>query len=237
MEIHYLTPELYIKDNKTYYEGYEIKRNNWHRYLSEIGWGKLHKQWISQLNKLNKHYYKNNSLFGSLECGNDGDCLFHCIAYAINSIESNMYDSKDIRKIVADSVTSDEYDNIITCYRSMKDLDDFDEGWDPYDINSLDRFKDILKTSGHSYWCDHLILQLVMKTFTINLLILSQNEFTDYYKPYLLANNYDCTKHTIIILHENDSHFKLIGYFQGTMKLYFTNDTIPCEIKALFNLK
>ena len=44
--------------------------------------------------------------------------------------QQTFYDSSDIRKLVADSITQDQYDNIITCYRSMKDLDDFDESWD-----------------------------------------------------------------------------------------------------------
>ena len=141
MEINYLTSEIYIKDEKSYYEDNEIKKHNWHHYYNELGWEKLHKGWISKLNKLNEHCYKNNSLFGALECGDDGDCLFHCIAQSLNSSKNSMYDSKDIRNKVAESISEQEFNDIITCYRCMKDMDDFDEDWDPYSIDTLDSFK------------------------------------------------------------------------------------------------
>ena len=96
--------------------------------------------------KLNKLYnpYPNNSLFGSLECGDDGDCLFHCISYALNTKCKEFYDSGDIRRLVAESITKEQFDNIISCYRCMKDLDDFDESWDPYEIDTLEKFKEEL---------------------------------------------------------------------------------------------
>jgi len=118
----------------------------------------------------------------------------------------------------------------------MKDLDDFDESWDPYEVNTLDNFKDQLMTSGHNYWCDHLILQLVIQVFNLNIFILSQNEWTDTYEPYPLATKYDSSKNTIIVLHENDSHFKLIGHFQGLIKTYFNHINLPLEVKRLYNV-
>ena len=41
---------------------------------------------VIDLNKLSGEKC-NNSLFGVLECGSDGDCLFNCISYAIKRIE------------------------------------------------------------------------------------------------------------------------------------------------------
>ena len=34
------------------------------------------------------------------------------------------------RRLVAESITVEQFNNIISCYRYMKDLDDFDESWD-----------------------------------------------------------------------------------------------------------
>ena len=236
---HYLSENIVIKEGKTFYDNKLIKKHNWHLKLQELGWEKLHKIWISTLNKLHNPY-PNNSLFGALECGDDGDCLFHCIASALNSThnttQQTFYDSSDIRKKVADSITQDQYDNIITCYRSMKDLDDFDESWDPYEVDTLDQFKEQLMTSGHGYWCDHLVLQLVCQAFNINIFILTQNEWTNTYDKYPLATKYDETKDSIIVLHENEGHFKLIGHFNDVMITYFTNKTLPLEIKRLYDI-
>lgn len=234
MEI-YLTDTIVIKDGKTYCDEKIVKKHNWHIMLKELGWNKLHKNWITKLNKLHNPY-PNNSLFGSLECGDDGDCLFHCIATAINSQNKQFYDSKDIRKLIANSITQDQFDNIISCYRCMKDLDDFDESWDPYEIDSLNKFKEKVMSSGHEYWGDHLMIQLITQVFQINLFILTQNEFTDTYEQYPLALCYNKELPTILLVHENSSHFKLLGQFKNIMITYFTNNSLPLEIKKLFNL-
>ena len=96
------------------------KRHNWHQLLAELGWSKLHKQWITRLNKVHNPY-PNNSLFGCLECGDDGDCLFHCIAFlSLNSTQQDYYEASDIRRLVAESITQEQYDQIISCYRSIR---------------------------------------------------------------------------------------------------------------------
>jgi len=233
-----------------------IKNHNWHHILEEVGWEKLPKQWITKLNKCKGSVGKSssgkrtdgskrtdgkthptNSLFGSLECGSDGDCLFHCLAHAINSLHEDYYTSDDIRRRVADSITESQFRNIISCYRCMKDVNDFDEEWDPYEIDTLETFKHELMKSGHNYWCDHLILQLIMDVFNVNILIISSNELTDEYDKYPLPTHYDPSKNTVVINHENECHFKLVGHFQGIMRSYFTDSQLPLEIKNLFNVE
>jgi len=231
----YLSDDIVLRNGKTYYEGKLVKKHNWHIKLQELGWEKLHKQWITKLNKCHNPY-PNNSLFGSLECGDDGDCLFHCVATAFNTKQDNFYDSSDIRKLVAESITQEQFDNIITCYRSMKDLDDFDESWDPYEIDNLVQFKEQLMITGNSYWCDHLVLQLVCQAFNINMFILTQNEWTNTCDIYPLATKYDESKDSILVIHENEGHFKLIGHFQDVMITYFTNNSLPLEIKQLYDI-
>ena len=238
MEV-YLSENIYIKDEKLFYNDKQIKQHNWHLKLRELGWCKLHKQWISKLNKLHnpsKYGQPNNSLFGSLECGDDGDCFYHCIATSLNSLANDYYDSKDIRKSVADSITIDQFNDIITCYRSMKDLNDFDEEWDPYEIHNLDQFKQQVMISGHNYWADHLMIQLISNVYSVNILILKQNEIDDDFDIYPLCLRYNPDHNTIILIYQNSSHFQLMGHFQGTMRIYFSDQTLPCEIKKLFTL-
>ena len=99
--------------NKLFYESNhkikEVKKNNWHHILNDIGWEKLHKQWIKKLNSYLKKT-TNNSLYGSLDCGSDGDCLFHCISYALKSKElyniNYECDVQTLRKLLSDSIDS-----------------------------------------------------------------------------------------------------------------------------------
>jgi hypothetical protein len=231
----FLTENIVIKDNNTYYQDKLVKRHNWHIKLEELGWQKLNKHWIKKLNILDNPY-PNNSLYGAIDCGDDGDCLFHCISYALNTNFVEIYDSSDIRELVAKSVTNDQFDNIISCYRSMDDLNDFDESWNPWEIDTIDKFKDELCKTGHSYWGDHLILQLIMVTFDINILILTQNELLNLYEPYFTTSAYNKHKRTIILIHENDIHFKLLGHFNGTVITYFYHDKLPLAIKLMFKL-
>tara|TARA_Y100000389_G_scaffold135243_1_gene132792 strand:+ start:11084 stop:11791 length:708 start_codon:yes stop_codon:yes gene_type:complete len=232
----YLTDTIVIKDEKIYYNDKLIKRHNWHLKLAELGWSKLHRNWITKLNKL-YNTYPNNSLFGALECGDDGDCLFHCVATALNSQHNDYYESKDIRKKIADSITQEQFDDIITCYRCMKDIDDFNEDWNPYDIDTLEKFKQQVMVSGNEYWGDYLIIQLLNNVYQLNIFILTQNEIEDIYEPYPLALRYNPLHKTIVLLHVNNSHFKLVGKFKDIMDMYFTHESLPIEIKKLFKLK
>ncbi len=232
----YITDEIIIKDNKLYHNDIIIKNHNWHNKLKDIGWTKLHKKMIHTLNIYNDNKYKSNSLFGSLECGDDGDCLFHCISHALNSSYESIYDASDIREIVANSVTLEQFNEIISIYRSMKDVNDFNESWNPYDISDIDSFRNEIKKEGHSYWGDFILLELLMKALSINILIFIHDDLNNIYDKYNLPYEYDPSKKTIILLYENNLHFKLIGHFNNTMVTLFTYKTLPIEVKRYYNV-
>ena len=134
---YYYTENIRLnKNNKLEYNKkdkfIQIKDSNWHHILSECGWEKINKQWIILLNRLSDKK-KKNSLFGVMDCESDGDCFFHCIANALNEKDmhtENYYISDDIRKMIADNISKDQYNIMISTYRCMKDADDFSEGWD-----------------------------------------------------------------------------------------------------------
>ena len=50
--------------------------------------------------------------------------------------------SKDIRKLITEHITEEQYLQIIEYYRILKDSQEFDETWDPYSIHSIEEFKD-----------------------------------------------------------------------------------------------
>ena len=60
----YLTDNIYIKDDLYYYKkndkNIKITDINWHLYLNEYGWEKIHRNWIIKLNKLSDKKKKFN---------------------------------------------------------------------------------------------------------------------------------------------------------------------------------
>ena len=243
MEEYYLTHDIRLINNKMEYRKNDIfipiKKSNWHHVLSDYGWEKIYKSWIIILNK-HSDCKERNSRYGVLDCESDGDCFFHCIANALNERDinkENYYISNDIRKMISDNITSDQYDFIINTYRIMKDADDFSEDWDPYEINSLEDFKEMIETSGHIYWCDFMLLQLLCEILKINIYILNTNEYENDYSIYNTMCEYKREYDNIFLILENNSHFKLLGYFKDKMISYFKNENIPIELKRLFKLK
>ena len=241
MNKNYLTDKVYLNldDNHMYSEEGTISKpltpTNWHHKLRDFGWMKLPRPWIIKLNSLSSLTYK-NSQYGVLDCEADGDCFFHCMANAINEKEDwvNQYTSDDIRKILCDNLMEYQFQDIIGLYRIMKDADDFEEGWNPYDIHTIDDFKQQVLVGGHTYWGDYLLFTLICDILRVNIKILTHdthvNEISIYNTMREDISEYD----NIILLYENNCHFKLVGHFQDSrMVSYFR--TIPNEIDCLVN--
>ena len=241
-EEYYLTDNIRYKDDIMEYKSgktfKQIKNHNWHHILSEYGWEKIHKRWVLQLNRLSQFKSK-NSRYGNLDCERHGDCFFHCIANALNEKEREnniIYDSDDIRNLISESLTEEQYDMIIGYYRIMKDADDFSEDWDPYNINSLEDFKQKISTSGHEYWGDYILLQVLMNILKCNIFIMNCNEYGNDFTVYNTLNDYNPDYDSIFLIYENNCHFKLVGYFDDKIISYFNDDTIPQELKSLYRL-
>ena len=86
----YITESIFLLNDQTFYEENGkmkiIKKHNWHHILNEYGWEKLPKQWIKILNSYLDKPIK-NSLYGSLDCGGEGDCFYCALAVGIKIIQ------------------------------------------------------------------------------------------------------------------------------------------------------
>ncbi len=236
MEEIYLTDTIIIRGNQMYYEKGEksitIKPHNWHKYLSDIGWMKLNKHWIRKLNSLLEKPL-NNSLFGCLDCGGEGDCLFHCLSFAMN----NGSNFQDIRNQLSEKITSEKFQELISIYQVIDDSGEFEESWDPHTI-TYEGFKELIILGGNNYWGDSLMLNLLQQLLDVNVFVLYSNELDNTYYNYPLLNSYDKKKQTILLLYENEMHFQLIGYFSKGIMIYkFQDSEIPLEIRRLVKLR
>lgn len=230
---HYLTDTLLIQDNSLYTitkrSLRKVTNNNWHHYLNQVGWSKFPRKWITYLNQLSEVRSK-NSLFGLLQCPQDGDCLFHCIANALNSRNQwlTYHNSKDIRSTIADSIDEDDYQTLISVYRAMKDADDYENEWDPHDVRDINQFRDLIKQSGHSYWGDSLLIQIIASHYDINILIYHSPD-EEMIQLYTLVH-YDPLKDTICLWFEFN-HFQLIGHYNGDQMItWFSVGELPQEL-------
>ena len=234
----YLNENIFIDNDIFYYENdkknIKIKNSNWHIYLSEYGWNKLNKKWIIKLNKLTNKK-KKNSTFGVLDCGGNGDCLFHCISYSLNKNMDS--DSSNLRLELSEYITKDHFNDIINIYKILKSSDDFDELWDPKNT-SFEDFKKLIRNGGDNYWGDFLILNILKEFLDINIIILYSNDITNEYYYYPINYEYNDDKKSIILLYENEIHFKLIGHFSGNkMITNFDKDSIPEEILNMVKIR
>lgn len=239
--IHYLHDSIiYDTDNNTLIYTNNTKKNkitlnNWHKYLDIIGWNKLSLKFIRFLNRNSEKRYK-NSPYGVIDCGGDGECLFHCISHALSSELTDYFDYEDIRNIIAESIDDSIFKNIIETYRVLKESEDFDENWNPHEIVSKEQFQELIKIGGNNYWGDHILFQLILRALKLNIFVLKMDNTTDECGIYHTHHEYNRSMKTIILLYEDNIHFKLVGYFKNKMITLFKDEDIPFEIKRIYSI-
>lgn len=238
----YLSPNIFFCNNSFYFEESEdkkikINKKNWHKYLEEYGWEKLELGWRKRLKSKER-----NSLYGVLDCGAEGDCLFLCMAEAFKNInipEDDTYSAEELRKMTALQVNENNFPIIIETYRLEKDSNEFDGFWDPYGVKEEDSLRNEIEKMGNSFWGDHIMIQLLEKALNINIILLScDNDFfceKNQYRIQSTGNYFSKERRTIILSYCLNSHFQLIGYFDGNvMRKIFNFEQIPKELIFIY---
>jgi len=243
----YLTSSIFSYNKKLYYEDEQIIKitsKNCFKFLAEYGWEKIDKGWAIRLG--NKKFCR----FGILECGGEGDCLFHCISEALNNTyryENIMYSCSDIRKIAAKQVNSENFELILENYKIMNKEGEFDGYWDPDEIKTIESLRNEIKKTGDNFWGDHIIIQLLQEGLQKNIVLLN-SEHTDYFgdsiiglsneKKYTihpLAHHLEKYEETIFLYYISGWHFLLVGYFNGSyMQTIFKTKNIPKELYEVY---
>jgi len=223
---YFLTDNLFYNNNSLYkingLNDILVNNINCFKLLKDYGWGKLKIQWRKKLN---------SSFFSVLECGSDGDCLFHVISEALNleliyDYKIPEYDVKDIRKMAANEINDDNYDMIVESYKAEVESNEFFGDWDPNNIKTIKELRGEIEKLGDNFWGDHILLQLISEKIKINFLILDDVTMS------VSAHGCDL-KHdkTIIIYYLENLHFQLVGFFNGKiMQTIFDTNSLPIVI-------
>jgi len=247
---YYLTDSIYINNDQTYYESEDnklkkITKNNWHNYLNDYGWCKLSLGWKRRLKEDSK-----NSCFGLLECGSDGDCLFHVLCEALNSeylmkLRMPKYNVEKLRLMAANEINKDNFLMILESYKLDYEENEynFSGEWDPYSIKNMSQLRNEIMKGGHHFWGDHILLQLLQKKLKLNIIILNSDNnkdtstIEDRFTIHPLASlDLSENNRTIIIYYLDQYHFQLIGYYTGSiMKTLFSNNDLPKILLDIYN--
>ena len=228
----YITDSLYFKDKKLYYNDILVDSENYLEALEEYGLEPLSEEWTM---RLDDNYFL-------LDCGGDGDCLFHVFSEALNLYNISkgkkkykLYDAQDIRKIAADSVTRKNFRDILCIYTLAKESNDFIGLWNPVFVETVRELREEIREMGDNFWGDQVILSLIQEKLKLNVIILS-NTNTCVYPTGTDINKYE---RTIVIYYYNDVHFQLLTHFnmeKNTLETIFTKDTIPEELLYIYKL-
>jgi len=233
----YITSCLFYKDNKLYNESddgkiIKINAKNWHKYLLDYGWTKLDWGWKRRLKHLDKNFR-----YGLLDCGSNGDCLFHVIAEGLNNIKTGEcnYDVQTLRNLAAEQITVDNYEIILESYRLEEEDGEFLGDWNPQSIRNKEDLRLELCKSGDNFWGDHIVLQLLQNILKINIIILNSCDNEHKYKIHPTATDLNIYEKTIILYYLDGLHFQLVGYYnKNEMKTCFKRNEIPNELLYIY---
>ena len=229
----YLSGHIFNKNNKLYWEenGKKIKINkkNWKKYIEDFGWNSLELGWNRRFTKL-LNVSKFNNSYCLKDCGEDGDCLFLCVAHAFNNtktIDNHIYE-EEIRTKSSEGITDQNFKSILESYILEKNIGEFEGMWDPYTIENKEDLRKELIKSGNNFWGDHILMQLLSLKLEINFVILSDNLTIN------VINNELKYPKTMFIFYIDNLHFQLVGYFNGRfIENIFFNDNIPICFRRL----
>ncbi len=226
----YITDSLFFRDKKLYYNDELVDYTNYQEALEDYGFEPIPDEWAM---RLDDNYFL-------LDCGGDGDCLFHVISEALNldNISSgkkkvSLYDAKDIRKIAADSVNRKNFRDIICAYTLAKESDDFIGLWNPLFVETVKDLREEILEMGDNFWGDQLVLSLIQDKLKLNVIILSDTST----KVYPTGTDINKFERTLVIYYYNDVHFQLVSYFdmeKSRLKTIFSKDQLPEELSLVY---
>lgn len=232
---YYISGDIYFDLNKKCFfkdldetKPLKINNKNFKEEFDDYGWSELDFLWNIEL----------GDQFMLLDCGANGDCLFHCLSEAINLDNicrgdiSNLYDVQTLRTKASKEFTNENFELILQNYKIEKEVGEFQGDWDPESINSIEELQNELCKTGNNFWGDHIIIQLLSQALKVNIIVLNGDE--DFEKlSYNIVETLG-SKGYIIIYFENNCHYKLVGKFNGK-KIVSVFPKIPNNLLTLEN--
>ena len=236
----YITSHLFYNKSKLFFETensiVKVTSKNWHKYLEDYGWSKLDWAWKRRLKNPNSN---SNFRYGLLDCGANGNCLFHVVSEALNDLKNEkcIYDCDMLRRLVANEITDENFRLILESYMLELEEISFIGDWDPNIIQTKEELKAEIIKSGDVFWGDHILLQLLQKSLKFNVIILNGDNDTNSRTIHPTATSLDTYDKTIILYYLDGLHFQLVGYFNNhDMQTCFNRNEIPIELLNIYNI-
>jgi len=230
---YFLTDSLYLDNGYFFFElnndFVKVNKKNFTEAFSLYGWEDIDYLWETQLG--------NNYLI--LDCGSNGDCLFHCISEALNLKEIykvkdvnniKLLDISELRKVASDQINDENFNIIMESYKLEYELGEFQGQWDPVEMLNKKELQNEIRKPGNNFWGDHIIIQLLSKALKINFIILNSDDDDDSISFTYIDTNEKCA--ILILYYENKCHYKLVGKFDGK-KMQVIFNKIPKYILEL----
>jgi hypothetical protein len=239
--------EIEESDIEMNIDGEEIPKNkriycepviddNFTKVFSDYGWINLDYLWDIEFGEK----------WLMLECGADGDCLFHSISEALNlntiynlneENEENMHlqDIQSLRNLVSSKIDETNFSMILESYKLEEEMGEFQGDWSPNEISSIEELQAEIVKCNDNFWGDHIIIQLLSEALNLNIIVLNDMDLDINYENKLSFNTIlqNPDYKYIILYFELGSHFKLIGNFDGAKM----NVLFDCEPKELAELR
>lgn len=249
----YLTDALFYFKNKLYYQTDEndpvvkLNNKNWHKYLDGYGWDKLPYGWKRRLKSKDANFR-----YGLLDCGAQGDCLFHCIAEALNDsrdLENTKHDVQSLRTMTAEMITDDNFITILENYKCEEESGVFNGDWKPDEIKTKEELRDEIRKCGNNFWGDHILLQLIQERLKFNVIVMNSEKldfFNEKQSDLDIEERFtihpmacDLKKYdiTIILYYEDGLHFQLVGIFDKCdMLTKFKYEQLPERLLEVYRI-
>ena len=172
----------------------------------------LKQYWLQKILGLDENY----KIFKTKD---DGNCFFHVVHNALKVVHNAYKEKKacsveDLRKIVSENITEDEF-SLINAYSEPEGK-----------YKNIDELKEAVLSKD--YWADDVLIAILEKHLGIKMIIFDED-----------LKNIVCRFHSekppdyyIMTNYTNNVHYEMIGY---NNKFLFTYDELPEELKLKIN--
>jgi hypothetical protein len=174
-----------------------------------------------------------SDLYFVKDCPGDGECQFVSFREVLSALFPKIHDYRQYVVSALEQMPENEFRNIIEGYSAELDAGEFHmgqpgRGWDPRVVDTKDKFINVVRSRGHTFWGDNLTMSIIGRTTQTDILVFVEGSNHIYFS----ADGDWPNKH-FVILNKIGGHYRAIGRFRHKTRppRHPTNDSI----QTIFN--